>query len=502
MHKFGDVAWVAGSIAAVGLAVLLVISSPTVAVVVLGVIAWVVVAKMRPAWMFHLTLVAAFLAVPAFVPKTIPTPVGGLFIFEPFLLGCVVVGLFKKGDRLVPRSLIVFGVVCVMAFIIGIANQTQSAPRIADVRPLIDVLLGVVAGANVLRFTSMERLIQSSKWILWISLGMTLAGSFGVVDLVGRSEVASLVGDTTGADRLITPATYFALAIACASIAALVITKARGRMVLTLAAPAFAIIFLSFSRNNILALCVAFAWTLIASGPAARKVAGVGKLLFIALVGGLVLASIVTVFNIPWLQEQLDGFGSRVLGGLSADAIQADGSAQFRVGENDQILPVIGTSPIWGLGFGASYKDPYGPIDYFTATTAPYYAHNYYFWLMLKGGVVALAAFAVLALRPVFIAMGANRPRLAVASAVLLAFLVVSTVAPMPNGFPTGLLFGVIAGLAHRFTSDTPSVALENTAKSVNKSLPSWAGKHQGSPFERDQASSSPTTSIMRGAGS
>ncbi|WP_269997370.1 O-antigen ligase family protein [Arthrobacter sp. B2a2-09] len=495
MHKFGDVAWVAGSMAAVGLAVLLAIKSPTVAVAVFGVIVWVVVAKLRPAWMFHLTLVTAFLAVPAFVPKTIPTPVGGLFIFEPFLLGCVVVGLFKKGDRLVPRSLLVFIAASALAFFIGIYNQTPSVPRIADIRPLIDVVLGVVAGANILNFTSLKTLIRTTKWILWISLGMTLAGSFGVLDLVGRSEVASLVGDTTGADRLITPATYFALAVACGVIAAMVTAKASARTILSLATPAFAIIFLSFSRNNILALCVAFAWALIAAGPASRKVAGVGKLLFIALIGGVAITALMTLFDIPWLQEQLDGFGSRVLGGLSADAIQADGSAQFRVGENDQILPVIGTSPFWGLGFGAAYKDPYGPIDYFTSTTAPYYAHNYYYWLMLKGGVVALAAFALLVLRPVFAVLGANRPRLAVTSAVLLAFLVVSTVAPMPNGFPTGLLFGLLVGLAHRFTSDAPMTQPVMSVKKVNKSLPAWAAKPHGFPSQRDPALDRPKAS-------
>jgi hypothetical protein len=474
VHRLGDLRWIAVSIVATAVAVLLAFMSPQAIVVLIALIVWVLIARFKPSWMFHLTLITAFLAVPSFVPRV----VSGFFLYEPTLLGCVAVSLLRRQGRAVQKTLLTYVGVCIFAVLLGIYVRNPAGPIQNDLRPMFGMVLGVIAGANALRFTRVKSLVRTSQWIIWVSLGMTLAGSFGFVELVGRSEVASLVGATAGADRLITPATFFALATACGAVAALVSKAAPARTLVSLAVPSLAIIFLSFSRNNIMALCVAIVWVLVAAGPASRKFAGIGRLLSLAVAGAVAITSVLALFEVPWLREQLDGFGSRVLGGLSSSAIQQDGSAQYRVEENNLILPVIAESPFWGHGFGAAYRTPYGPADYFTATTAPYYAHQYYFWLMLKGGAVLLTAFATLTLRPVLVSLRGHRPRLAVVSAVLVAFLVVSFVAPMPNGFPTGLLFGLIVGLAHRLTADTPTPDLAKSPE-LSKALPDWAIQRQ-----------------------
>ncbi|MCY1673818.1 O-antigen ligase family protein [Pseudarthrobacter sp. SL88] len=419
--------------------------------------------------MFHLTFIAAFLALPAFVPRTLSTPVGGLFLFEPFLIGAAILGFSRRG-LVFPRALLFFIAAAAGAVLIGIEKGNSKIPLISDIRPLIDVLLGVLAGANVLRFTTLHLLVRTSKWILWASLFVTLAGSLGGLELTGRSEVASLVGASVGAERLITPATYFALAVACAALAMLATHKVTLRQVLPLALPAIAIIFLSFSRNNILALGIALLWAFLAAGSLGQRVAGVGRLFGLASAGALAVTAAVTLFNIPWLQEQLDGFNERVLGGLSGSGLETDGSALFRVDENAQILPMIAQAPFLGYGFGAAYKAPYGPSDYFTATTAPYYAHQYYYWLLLKGGIVLLAAFVLLVAIPVFKSLRGSKPNLAIAAAVTLAFSVVSTVAPMPNGFPTGLLFGLMLGTAYYFDKEQSDV--KDVTGTAHKALP------------------------------
>lgn len=429
--------------------------------------------------MFHLTLIAAFLALPGVVPRTISTPLGGLFLFEPFMLGALAVTLVRRGS-IVPKALYVFTCAAALAVTIGLEAGNSKIPMISDIRPLIDVLLGVVVGANALRFTSISALIRTSKWVLWVSLCITLAGSLFGLELTGRSEVASLTGATDGAERLITPATYFALAVACAAVAAVISRRITVRSVLPLGLPALVIIFLSFSRNNILALGVAFIWAVIASGPGSRKASGVGRLISVAALGAAGVIAVTTVFNIPWLQEQLDGFSSRVLDGLTSSGLETDGSALFRVGENEQIWPVINESPLWGHGFGAAYKAPYGPSDYFTATTAPYYAHQYYYWLMLKGGAVLLAAFTLLVLLPVLKSLWSRIPDLTIASAVTLAFAVVSTVAPMPNGFPTGALFGLMLGAAYYYYYYKDGTITEASAPSLmGMPLTEWAKSAQ-----------------------
>lgn len=470
VDKNGDLRWLLVSVAGTCIAVLMAISKPMIAVTILAVASLVVVAWKRPGWMFHLTLITAFLTVPEFVPRT----VGPLFLFEPFLLVCAVLSLWKSKSA-GPKSLGIFLVACLAAVLTGVSNDNPSHALIADVRPLAQVVFGVVAAGGALLFTSVHALLTTAKWILWVSLALTLAASLGIVGLVGRSEVASLVGAAAGADRLITPATFFALAIACGSMATLVTRHSGLKAIIPLALPAITILFMSFSRNNIVAMAVALIFALLAFGSYKHKAAGLGKAIGISAVVAAALWVTVSTFEVPWLQEQIEGFNSRVLGGLTPTGLATDGSALFRVTENEQIWPVIHQAPILGHGFGAAYKAPYGPSDYFLATTAPYYAHNYYYWLALKGGLVAVLAFAILTVTPMIRAVVRGSAPLLIVASTLAAFMVISTVAPMPNGFPTGILFGLTLGLTHYFsrikddTADVDGRQADHDARGVSE---------------------------------
>lgn len=448
-HSLSDLKWIVIACMVVSAVTFGALSAPLILTSFLALVIWAAVVWKRPGWMFHLTLICGFTALPSFVPTVIATPVGGLFLFEPVLFGAVLACLGKTKAQRLPWQIILFFLAAVLAWVIGLYATNQTAPMISDVRPMVDVVLGVIAGVNAFRFVTLRSIIKTSKIILWFSLALTLAASFGVVELVGRSEVASLQGATVGAERLITPATYFALAVVCGALAALVTKTMTNRDIVMLALPAAAILFVSFSRNNLVAVGVALFWVFVATGTPGTRIAAALRLILGAALVGISVGGVVYIFNPDWLQTQVTGFSERVLDGLTSDGISNDGSAQFRVQENEQIIPVIGQSPIWGHGFGSSYKAAYGPSTYFTATTAPYYAHNYFLWLMLKGGLILTAAFLALTVHPIVSSFRSRRPGAVITSAVLLAFLVVSTIAPMPNGFPTGALFGLILGAAY-----------------------------------------------------
>ncbi|MCA4133053.1 O-antigen ligase family protein [Arthrobacter sp. M4] len=460
-----DLKWATLAVAAAAGSTLAALFVPWLLAALVVVLIWILIVWYRPAWMFHLALITGFLALPSIVPTVISTPFGGLFLFEPALLGCVAASLIRKphGPRM-PWPLAFFVLICAGAVLLGTYVGNPLGPMIIDIRPLIDVILGVISGASILSFVKIKGLIKTSALILWASLLMTLGASFGFIELMGRSEVASLQGASVGAERLITPATFFALAVACAAFSGLVTKAVSGKDALTLVVPAVAILFVSFSRNNLVAVAVALFWAFLASGSAGSRISALLRLVFGAVLVSAVLGGALVLINADWLQTQINGFSERVIEGLTSEGISNDGSAQFRVQENELIQPVIGESPIWGHGFGAAYKAPYGPATYFTATTAPYYAHNYYLWLMLKGGGVLLLGFLVLVALPIITSFRTRNAGQVTITAVLLAFLAVSTVAPMPNGFPTAALFGLLLGGAYAATRKTASSIRNNRA--------------------------------------
>jgi O-antigen ligase len=147
-----------------------------------------------------------------------------------------------------------------------------------------------------------------------------------------------------------------------------------------------------------------------------------------------------------YLQKQVSGFHDRVLEGLSSSARAHDPSTQYRLAEDRTLKPEIGKAPFIGHGFGVPYKIPQGEAGSFEATTGTFYAHEYYLWLMFKGGLLALVVF-IGALLPPLLRVLRKPNALGVAlGAVTCGLLAISTVAPVPNDVPGALLFGGVLG--------------------------------------------------------
>ena len=152
---------------------------------------------------------------------------------------------------------------------------------------------------------------------------------------------------------------------------------------------------------------------------------------------------------LSWVDTQITGYTSRVVEGLSGEALSRDTSAQFRVEENWYLRRAVVEQPIVGHGLGYAYRPIIGPSTGYIASSGAYYAHNFYYWMLVKAGILGLIIFAA-AVLPRF-RRPASRPQnvwLACASA-LAGLLVGSFVAPFPLGVESGsaMLIGVLAGL-------------------------------------------------------
>jgi O-antigen ligase len=143
-----------------------------------------------------------------------------------------------------------------------------------------------------------------------------------------------------------------------------------------------------------------------------------------------------------------------VLEGLTSSTLEVDLSSQFRVVfENALIIPRIEESPLFGHGFGYAYKPPLGIPGTFNSDFAPYYAHNFYLWILVKAGVTGLAIFLWFSLAPILKTFRQSSGLAHASAGAATALLACSFVVPMPIGSPTALLLGALLGAAAAFSS-------------------------------------------------
>jgi hypothetical protein len=93
------------------------------------------------------------------------------------------------------------------------------------------------------------------------------------------------------------------------------------------------------------------------------------------------------------LMRQITAVTSR-LETIGSEETLSESSLEWRYIENEYAQEVLQSAPLLGLGWGASYR----PYDRRLTTESDWdstvYIHNAHYWLMLKGGLLAYAAFA------------------------------------------------------------------------------------------------------------
>lgn len=423
----------------------------TLTIVAVGLLVAVMVR--RPQLSVLLAGVLAFTTFPGFVPVDMTVAGYSVHAFEPFLLFAGAWSLLRLRAPAWANiaSASIFAVVVLWA-VWGLVQHNPPAKIVFDVRPLMHLVLASAIAPRVVELPVARWLRRALPWMLWFSAAMTFLASTTGFAITGSSEQATLyLGDATSdATRLRGPTTDLALLVLSVCIALFIARRTRNGSLLLLGVPAFLIVFLAFSRYTVIGVGFAVVCALIAArSPRAlfNGVLLVAITVFAGLSIGVLAPRIASVPGGDWVVTQVSGFEGRVLGGLTGQVIAEDGSAQFRLQEDAYLTPRFEQAPFIGHGFGFAYKPPQGPAGSIFDQYAPYYAHNWYLWILVKSGVVGAGVLLAAIGTPVLAALWRPTPRrlvLAIATGVL---MVDSIVAPMPNADATATLVGTVLGL-------------------------------------------------------
>jgi O-antigen ligase len=392
------------------------------------------------------TIAVTFGAWPLGFPQSLPAH---LLVYEPLLLVSSWMAYRTMRDDhpewrwLASLPFVAMSTVVLFGIVEGRLRGNSHVELLHDARNLVGMLLATILAAGIRSGPNESACLRAVGWTLWGSLGTTLLASVGALQIVGRD----LANDGTGgASRLITPATFLALATACVCVS-LWQTGSIGPVRLSYyLIPSLLLLLVSFQRNNLLAIAIVIIWTAVISRSVGVALSTAWRALAaVAIVAGI-LSLAPTMPGGAWATEQVAGFEQRVLGGISQEARSRDGSALYRVREIREVKPVIAERPFVGGGFGAAYKWPEGRPGSFLATRAPYYVHNFYYWIVLKVGFVGLFGFLIYLGIPILRSLRDRSPRSIALSGTIVAFAGISTVAPIPIGSPTGVLLGAVVG--------------------------------------------------------
>jgi hypothetical protein len=97
-------------------------------------------------------------------------------------------------------------------------------------------------------------------------------------------------------------------------------------------------------------------------------------------------------------KQQIGTYSQRVVAGLRADSLQSDSSVRWRQTETQLAWDAVKRHEIVGHGLGVFYR-PRLVNDIFSGNDGRLYVHNYYLWLLVKGGwIYALATGGLLVL--------------------------------------------------------------------------------------------------------
>jgi hypothetical protein len=440
-----------GGVIATTLAAYAVVQSPLALVAVLGA-AVILLLLLRPTWSIYLALILSSIALPAFLPTTFEVAGLTLHAHEPFLVIALVYTMVKfPSTRRSNLIALAFAGAIAVALLVGFAHQNSMTKILYDVRPLLECLAALVVASRIYGTPLAQQCFRVLSWVLWISALVTLAGATTGLPVGGRTEDASLTsvtGNDAAATRLLTEATFPALAVLCAVIALAIAGRIRVRDSWMLSVPALLIVVLSFSRNSILAVAVAILFAVLASRRVDAFIRGSVIVVSVLAVFGLLVVLGPALAQLPggdFINTQVHSYSDRVLGGLTSTVQATDPSVQFRSRENSFLMQGFLSSPVFGHGFGYAYKPSVSGAS-FLLDYAPYFAHNFYGWLAVKGGAASVLLLLVAVASPLLRSLrNASSTSFALAAAFA-AMLAVSVVAPVALSTNSALLFGGLLG--------------------------------------------------------
>jgi O-Antigen ligase len=446
----------------------------------IGVMFCVAVYRIKPQLMVWVALFSALAALPAGLHIGMVFGPVQIWAYDVALLLaiCYLIPIVRpRASAYLLPGMFLFTVVyfTVVGFVTGYDAKTV----LNEATSLLDMVGGFILGLLIVHCDYIKGAMHAVAVTLWFSAGMVVAGSLHAVQLAGRTESmrgegggCAAMAQCAGAEafRVITPADQPAMAVLAALVAAQIVGRVRPATYLMLGPPALVIPLLAFARSTLIEIAVAAVVAFVASlgwssvrQTAVFTVAG-AVLLAVTVPGSLFLLQHTSAGD--WLGDQFTGFNNRVLGGVSSKTLAVDDSTLARLAEDANLHRGIAEAPVFGHGLGYAYQQPFGKPGSFTATIGTTYAHNFYLWWLAKAGAVGMAAFALLALTPLFRALRCASAPAKISAAVSVGLLVVCTVSPLPEGYGA-LTLGLALGSAMAFASRgrTERLGAEHTAE-------------------------------------
>ncbi|WP_082133075.1 O-antigen ligase family protein [Mycolicibacterium obuense] len=424
---------------------------PLAALIVVALVACLAICLASPATIAALATFSAFASLPDSVHVgKVFGPIG--FDIQDVLVIFAILALLLKVKLRISdiQPAASFTVVILLGLVIGISTGNELSRNLGEVKNLFIAVSGFLLGALVVHANLLRQTIRAFGAILWFSAAMVLVSSASGLRLAGRNEtLEGGAGDT--ATRILTNTQTPALIAMTALVVLTVIGRIGSKPWLFYGTPAAVILLLGFSRNTLLALAIGAALSLLFTFSwqsvrriTAMTIAGLACASFSA--GALYLLQGSASAN--WANGQLRGYFDRVFEGTSTDALSKDPSTLYRLRENDNLIQAFWEAPLFGHGFGYAYQPPIGASGFFAAIDGPYYAHNFYLWILVKAGVIGFVGFACFALPPAVRAARDGRTFPRAAGIVSISMLIICLVNPLPLGSANSLALGLMLGCA------------------------------------------------------
>ena len=398
----------------------------------------------------HAALASATLTLPTSIPLALH-PFGLTVTVWDLLIPLALVEVYRKmrPPPVVSRGVVVLGTAWLVSTLFGWHQGNDVTYWFLESRVQLVFIAAFYIGAGVAYAGRLREFRTTFLAVLWISAPLLLLSALSIGPaLLGRRTTASLNGDSTDVARLLTNSQFAALTALCVCLGLLAIGHVKLSTILPYLAPSVLIVFLSFSRNTLIAVAISLVVVAIGRRLTLRPIATViAVTIGVGLVGAFTLWASAGTDVGTFMQSQVDAYKSRVLLGAEGDALSADKSAQARLIEDSNLIDKFQQSPIVGHGFGFAYQDPSGTSE-FTQTLGRYYAHNFYLWLLVKSGLVGMAAFIFAAVWPLISALRQKNISAPALVATAFGLLGVSYVAPLPSESPSSLIIGTVIGIA------------------------------------------------------
>lgn len=437
------------------------------AVSLIGLLLAVNILIVRPSWWVGMVVFAVAVTVPAQVPMAILLGGFGVQFSEIALAAGAAYALFKFGpNRLTDRC--ATAVLLLTLIYAGYGLSQYPANHVAgDARGMLGMALALFIAGRIVGSPTATVAIKAVRLTLWVSLVVVTLGAVGVIQIAARATDATL--DGSGTDALVTrvqsPTTHLAAAVLAVCVAMWVTERKMFKSLVWYAVPALGLTIFAYSRNALVLVAIAA----LVAPLLERKfrgwvrmilAAGVGAFAFVA--AGWILSQLSDLAGFGYLNRMYTAYADRVLGGLSEKAQSVDRSVLYREIEVVRMRAAIPGFELFGHGLGFSYQRP---RDRATPNSA-FYAHHYYYWLMVKAGAVGVAAYLIALAAPLVHAVRRpGNPFRSACAATAVGLFYISTVAPMPISTNGGPLFGAILGIAAGLwparpgSSDVPEIA-------------------------------------------